>query len=346
MMNVFELTKTLIDIPSPTGEEAAVRRFLCSYLKELGYEVDSQLVEDDRCNIIATTTAEPRIVFSTHMDTVPPHIPASENQTTIFGRGACDAKGIIATQIQAAQALREQGCAELGLLFTVDEEMASLGAATVNNHSSASACQYLINGEPTDNRLATGTKGSLRLKISASGRAAHSAYPEQGESAIDKLLAALDAIRSSDWPRDEFFGDTTCNIGTIHGGTRPNVLAAQAEAVLQIRLATKPNLIKAIVEQAIDGLATVEYLSVHEPVRLFTIEGLEQCVVRFTTDIPYLSNWGQPLLLGPGSILHAHTANEQVEKADLLHAVDLYLELGKKLFDRIETTQAEAVKSS
>lgn len=337
-MNLFELTKALIDIPSLTGDEAAVGRFLSTYLEDLGYEVHSQPVEGDRHNIIATTTAPPRVVFSTHMDTVPPHMPSSENEATIFGRGACDAKGIMAAQIQAAQKLREQGHQELGLLFTVDEEMASLGAATANHHRIASECRYLINGEPTDNRLASGTKGSLRLKISARGRAAHSAYPEQGESAIEKLLSALEAIRNADWPSDDFFGDTTCNIGTIHGGTRPNVIAAEADAVMQIRLATEPTLIKAIVEQAIGGLATVEYLSVHEPIRLFTFDGFEQCVVRFTTDIPYLSNWGKPLLLGPGSILHAHTSDEQVEKTELERAVSLYAELGKTLLRRVEST--------
>ncbi|HZE72504.1 MAG TPA: M20/M25/M40 family metallo-hydrolase [Pyrinomonadaceae bacterium] len=332
-INLVELTKTLIDIPSATGEEAAVGHFLHSYLKEVGYQVEFQQVEGDRGNIIATTGAPPRVVFSTHMDTVPPHIPAAEDEHTIHGRGACDAKGIIAAQISAAQELLGQGVEEVGLLFTVDEEMSSAGAAVANQHRCARDCRYLINGEPTDNRLAVGTKGSLRLKLSSEGQSAHSAYPEQGESAIEKLLSALEAVRKCDWPSDEFFGETTCNIGTIQGGTRPNVIPAHAEAVLQIRLATDETEIKALLEKAIDGQATIEYLSVHPPIRLLDLGGFDRCVVRFTTDIPYLSNWGRPLLLGPGSILDAHTPHELVKKAELQRAVELYVKLATILIN-------------
>ena len=330
-MDLFELTRTLIDIPSTTGEERAVAQFLESYLKDLKYKVEFQEVENGRGNIIATTKVPPKVVFSTHLDTVPPHIPSTETQDTIFGRGACDAKGILAAQIFAAEKLRAHGVAEIGLLFTVDEEMASAGAAVANEHERASDCRYLINGEPTDNYLAVGTKGSLRLKIVAEGRSAHSAYPEHGESAIDKLLLVLAGIRSCDWPKDPFFGETTCNIGTIHGGTRPNVVPEHAEAVLQIRLVTEASGIKAMLEKVVNGRARIEYLSVHHPVRLVSVKGFSECVVRFTTDIPYLSNWGKALLLGPGSILDAHTANERIPKVELERAVDLYVQLAKTL---------------
>ncbi len=333
-MDLFQLTRTLIDIPSLTGDEGQVGKFIGSYLEELGYNVELQTVEGDRCNVIATTNSAPRVVLSTHMDTVPPHIPSTEDDESIFGRGACDAKGIMAAQIFAAQSLRAQGVENIGLLFTVDEEMGSVGAGTANQHPLATDCQYLINGEPTDNYLAVGTKGSLRVRLSTTGRAAHSAYPEEGDSAIDNLLSVLESIRRCAWPRDEFFGETTVNIGVIQGGTRPNVIAAEAHALLQIRLATDSGAIKKILESAVAGAAKLEYLSVHEPIRLLQLDGFQQCVVRFTTDIPYLTRWGKPVLLGPGSILDAHTDHERIAKAELERAVEMYVKLAKALIGR------------
>ena len=333
-MNLFELTRTLMDIPSVSGEEGEVGRFLASYLEGLGYQVELQEVEPGRANVLARTGARPRVVLSTHMDTVPPHIPPREDATHIHGRGACDAKGIIAAQLTAAGLLRAEGVEELGLLFTVDEEMGSLGARAAAAHALGRECEYLINGEPTGNRLAVGSKGSLRLRLLTEGRAAHSAYPERGESAVEKLLDVLADVRACEWPRDEFFGETTCNIGTIRGGTRPNVIPAEAAAELQIRLVTPSGTVKAILEGAVAGRARVEYMSAAEPVRMLSVEGFEREVVRFTTDIPYLSGWGQPLLLGPGSILDAHTDGERVSKRELEESVEIYTRLVKSLLGR------------
>ncbi|HEV7860458.1 MAG TPA: M20/M25/M40 family metallo-hydrolase [Pyrinomonadaceae bacterium] len=338
-MNLIELTRHLIDIPSVTGEEAAVGRFLSSYLESLGYRVEAQEVASalgGRVNIIATTGEPPRVVLSTHMDTVPPHIPSREDDEQIYGRGACDAKGIIAAQVVAAEQLRADGFNEFGLLFTVDEEAGSDGARLANEHPLAASCRYLINGEPTDNQLALGSKGSLRLRIHAKGRAAHSAYPEHGDSAIEKLLDALALIRQCSWPTDEFFGETICNIGTIQGGTRANVIPAEAYSDLQIRLVTPAARIKEILEGAIKGRARVEYLSQAEPVRLLAVERFASCIVRFTTDIPYLTKWGAPLLLGPGSILDAHTDYERVSKRELNEAVELYVRLVRILLARVK----------
>jgi acetylornithine deacetylase len=268
------------------------------------------------------------------MDTVPPFIPSREDATHIHGRGACDAKGIIAAQLTAAARLREEGFEELGLLFTVDEELGSLGARAVNSHVLGRECEYLINGEPTENRLAVGSKGSLRLRLVTEGRAAHSSYPEHGESAIEKMLDVLADVRAHEWPRDEFFGETTCNIGTIKGGTRPNVIPAAAAAELQIRLVKPSSEVKKILEGIVDGRARVEYMSAAEPVRMHAVEGFEREVVRFTTDIPYLSSWGRPLLLGPGSILDAHTDGERVSKRALEEAVELYTRLARTLLGR------------
>ena len=330
-MNPFVLTRELIDIPSLTGDERAVGEFLATHLTALGYQVERQHVTNDRFNVIATTGEKPRIVFSTHMDTVPPFIASTEDNEYIYGRGSCDAKGIIAAQIFAAEQLRKNGTNDIGLLFTVDEELSSAGAQAANQHSFARECRFLINGEPTDSRLATGTKGSLRLFITTKGRAAHSAYPEAGESAIEKLLDILQDIRACDWPSDSFFGDTTCNIGVLNGGTRPNVIPDHARAELQIRLATDIERVKEVVEGAVAGRAHIEYASAHDPVRLFSVPGFDDCVVRFTTDVPYLSNWGKALLLGPGSILDAHTDHERIAKHELERAVDLYVALANKL---------------
>ena len=333
-MDLIALARKLVDIPSLTGEEEKVGRFIASYLESLGYSIELQEVGANRFNVIATTGAAPRVVLSTHMDTVPPFIPANEDDERIYGRGACDAKGIIAAQIAAAERLRKEGANEIGLLFTVDEEMGGVGARVANDHSIASQVRFLINGEPTDNKRATGTKGSLRLTINTEGRAAHSAYPENGESAIETLLDVLSSIRKCQWPSDDFFGETTCNIGVISGGRRPNVVPAEAHADLQIRLVTEAAPVKSILERAIAGRAQVEYRSEHSPVRLWATEGFEQRVMRFTTDIPFLSKWGQPLLLGPGSILNAHTDHEYVTKRELDEAVELYTRLVQSLLVR------------
>ena len=330
-MDLLKLTRELIDIPSVTGDELAVGEYLSKHLEGLGYQVERQEVARDRFNVIAMRSKTPRVVFSTHMDTVPPFIESSEDEEFVYGRGSCDAKGIIAAQIFAAERLREEEVNDVGLLFTVDEELSSIGAQAANKHAVARECRFLINGEPTDNRLATGTKGSVRVIITTEGRAAHSAYPEAGESAIEKLLDILQVIRACEWPEDSFFGTTTCNIGVLSGGTRPNVIADKARAELQIRLGIDIEHVKRVLEDAVRERGQLEYASAHNPVRLFAVPGFEQCVVRFTTDVPYLSNWGKPLLIGPGSILDAHTDHERISKHELGQAVQLYVALAKSL---------------
>jgi acetylornithine deacetylase len=333
-MNVNELTQALIDIPSPSGEEEAVGDFLASYLEERGYQVTRQAVSPHRFNVFARSAAVARVVLSTHMDTVPPAIPATEDDEKIYGRGSCDAKGIIAAQITAAERLRHEGCDEIGLLFTVDEEQTSVGAQVANQIVLDPGPEYLINGEPTDNKLAIATKGALRLKLRAKGRAAHSAYPEQGDSAIEKLLDVLSDIRQCDWPIDDVLGKTTCNIGIMGGGTRANVIPAEASAELQLRLVSSVAPVKQMIEAAVRGRVEIDYLSAHEPVHLLDLDGFRKCVVSFTTDIPYLSNWGQPLLLGPGSIFQAHTDGEFVLKSELEDAVEIYVRMVRMLLAR------------
>jgi acetylornithine deacetylase len=333
-MNLFELTKNLINIPSISDDEQAVGFFLRDYLQNLGWTVELQPVSENQNNVIAYLNDTPRVFLSTHMDTVPPFIEASETDEKIYGRGACDAKGIIASQICAAEELRKQGITDIGLLYTVDEEQGSTGARAANKHAFAAKCEFMINGEPTDNDLAIGSKGSLRLFVKTAGKAAHSAYPEMGESAIEKLLDILQDVRKAEFPNDEFFGETTCNIGLLGGGLKTNVIPPNAEAGLHIRLTTDDQPVLEVLEKAIAGRGEIEIMSVALPVRMLEVEGFRQKVVRFTTDIPHLSNWGQPLLLGAGSILVAHTKDEFVLKRDLEEAVGLYVNLVKKLLGK------------
>jgi acetylornithine deacetylase len=330
-MNLYELTTELMRVPSVSGDEEAVGFFLRDHLESLGWTVELQPVAANQNNVIAYLNDRPRVVLSTHMDTVPPFIAPTEDAEKIMGRGACDAKGIIASQIFAAETLRKSGVEDLGLLFTVDEEQSSTGAKIANAHPLAARCEYLVNGEPTDNDLAIGSKGALRVKITTEGRAAHSAYPEMGDSAIEKLLDILADVRALEFPPDEFFGATTNNIGTLAGGLKINIVPAKAEAGMLVRLTTPPEPILEMLEKAIAGRGRLELMSYSLPVRMLAVEGFNQKVVRFTTDIPHLTNWGQPLLLGPGSILDAHTSHEFVLKKDLDAAVDLYANLAAGL---------------
>ena len=328
-MDVVALTRQLVDIESVTGNEAAVGEFLHRELTRMGFNAEKMLVEGTRHNIFATSSPEhPAIVFSTHMDTVPPFIPSSEDVTRIYGRGSCDAKGIIAAQIAAAEQLRRSGI-HVGMLFLVGEEKDSLGAKVANQQ--ASGCKFLINGEPTENRMATASKGTLRVEIISQGRMAHSAYPELGESAIDKLLEALRRLQAMKLPSDPEVGPCTLNIGVIEGGRAPNVIPDFARAQLLYRLVGPSEGLKQQILYTISGLARAEFVLEIPVVRLRSVEKLPTMVAAFTTDIPWLNNWGQPLLLGPGSIHVAHTEGEYVEKSQLTEAVNLYCKVAKQL---------------
>jgi len=329
-MDVVAFTRQLVDIESITGNEGPVGDFLRGELNRLGYEAKKMRVEGERCNVYATTTQQPRpaIVFSTHMDTVPPFIRSSEDERRVYGRGSCDAKGIIPVQIAAAETLRCEGI-HVGLLFLVGEERDSLGAKVANQQPAG--CKFLINGEPTDNRIAIASKGALRVELTARGRMAHSAYPELGESAIDKLLEALSRLRATRLPEAGGIGSTTLNIGLIEGGRAPNVIADKARAQLLYRLVGPSDQLKRDILRAVGDLAQVDFILEIPFVRLRTLDGLPTMVAAFTTDIPALSNWGEPLLVGPGSIHVAHTEGEYVEKEQLHAAVELYCSIARRL---------------
>ena len=330
------LTRELVDIESTTFHEGQVGDFLARRLERDGYAVERMSVAQTgttgagaRFNVFATKGGtRPELVLSTHMDTVPPFFPSREDERWIYGRGACDAKGIIAAQMAAAECLASEGVA-VGLLFVVGEERDSAGAAEANLHPRGT--RFLINGEPTDNRLAVASKGALRAEIHARGKMAHSAYPELGESAIDKLIAVLHDLRDLPLPVEPEIGDSTLNIGLISGGRAPNVIADAAEAHLLIRLVSPSRATRAEVEGIVAGRAEVRFSLDLPFVRMRAVDGFETMTAKFTTDIPSLTAWGEPFLLGPGSIHVAHTPDERIDKKELLEAVDLYVGLARKL---------------
>jgi acetylornithine deacetylase len=329
-MDLFGLTRRLVDIESITLNEGAVGNFLCDELRRRGFESSQMPVEGARANVLATWPGHPRpeIVFSTHMDTVPPFIPSSEDETCIYGRGACDAKGIIAAQVAAAEKLRAEDV-YVGLLFLVGEERDSLGAKVANQHPIGS--RFLINGEPTENRIALASKGALRVELTARGKMAHSAYPELGESAIDKLVEALSRLHAMKLPENPEVGPCTKNVGLIEGGRAPNVIPDLAGAELLFRIVGPSDDLRRQIVETVGGLAEVNFTLEIPFVKLRTLDNLPTMVAAFTTDIPALSNWGEPLLLGPGSIHVAHTEREYVEKAQLTQAVEMYCAMVKRL---------------
>jgi acetylornithine deacetylase len=329
-MDVVGLTRQLVDIESTTGNEGRVADFLHRELSRLGYRANKMPVEGERSNVFATSPqqARPDVVFSTHMDTVPPFIPSSEDTARIYGRGACDAKGIIAAQIAAAERLRQEGI-YVGLLFVVGEEKDSLGAKIANQQSPG--CKFLVNGEPTENKMASASKGTLRVEVNATGRMAHSAYPELGESAIDKLLEALNRLKAIKLPSVQGIGPSTVNIGVIEGGRAPNVIPDKARAQLLYRLVGPSERLREEIVRSVAGLATAEFVLEIPFTRLRTLDGVPTMVAAFTTDIPWLSNWGEPLLVGPGSIHVAHTEDEYIEKMQLIEVIDIYCDIARQL---------------
>jgi len=325
-MDLFQLTRTLIDIESVTQNEEAVGEFLLKHLSTLAARhqgrVERMDVEPHRFNVFAHW-GEPQVTLSTHMDTVPPHFPSREDEERIWGRGACDAKGIIASMIFAAEALVESGVRNFGLLFVVGEERNSAGAKTASENPRGS--RFLINGEPSENKLALGSKGALRYEVAASGRMAHSAYPELGESAIDKLLDVLQDLRRIPLPVDPVLGKSTMNIGTISGGRAPNVVPDAACAEVMFRLVGDPAPLREAVNKAAEGRAAAREVLCIPAVKPGEIEGMETAVVAYTSDIPeFGGTWGRPYMLGPGSIRVAHTSEEHVEKRQLADAVRIY----------------------
>lgn len=329
---LFELTKNLVNIESVTGNEKSCGEFLAGYLEKQGFKVELQAVPEGRSNVLATL-GRPDVVLSTHMDTVPPFFPASEDDEFIHGRGSCDAKGIMASQVIAALQLKASGVTDFGMLYVVGEETLSDGARRAN--ASPAGSKFIINGEPTENKLAIGTKGNLRVDIRTTGKTAHSAYPELGDSAIDKLLDILAEMRKVPLPTDPVMGSATVNIGVIEGGHAPNVIPDSASAQILYRTVCPSTELRRNLEAILKGRCHYEFVRDTLPIRMEPMDGFEAEVMAYSTDLPNLTEWGRPLLLGPGTIHVAHTDHECVRKSDLLRAVELYTRLVRELKDRV-----------
>ncbi len=327
-VDVVGLARTLIDIESTTGQEGPVARVLAEYLRGRGYSVLEQPVAGDRINVVAAV-GEPALVFSTHFDCVPPFFPSRVEGGILHGRGACDAKGILAAQVAAAERLRAAGESRIGLVFVAGEERGSDGAKAANTIASQS--KYLINGEPTELKLGLATRGCFRVRLTAHGKAAHSGYPQLGESAIEKLMDVLVSLRGADWPADPELGRTHYTVGLISGGVAPNVIPPQAEAEVFFRTVGDHDALRSALHAAVAGRVDVQEILELPAVRLHTVPGFETEVFAYFSDVPFLSKWGTPLLLGPGTIHVAHTDHEHVAIADLERAVDLYADLATSL---------------
>ena len=339
-VNIVGLTRSLVDIDSTTGREGECGRWLAGYLRGRGWEVEEQRVDDTRFNVLAdvpgghpapgTPRPAPFVVFSTHFDCVPSFFPSRVEGDKLFGRGSCDAKGILAAQVSAAEQLRRDGASRVGLVFVVGEERGSDGARAANEAARGAGVRFLINGEPTDNRLGLATRGILRLRLRASGRAAHSSFPELGESAIDKLIDALIELRSIALPGDPVLGQTHYTVGLINGGVAPNVVSPSAEAEIMFRTTSDAAEVRRAVAP-LERRVAIEHVLDVPPVRLKTVPGFDSAVFPYTTDIPFLPAWGEPLLFGPGSIHVAHTAEEWVSIGELTVAAAHYVTIAKAL---------------
>lgn len=317
--------RKLIDVPSPTEHELAVGELLDEELTRLGFSTRRHAVTDTRFNLLALAGGTPRVVLNSHIDTVPPWFASSEDDEHLYGRGACDTKGVIAAMIAAGERLQSRGIKDFAFLFVVGEETDSIGAKTANTAFADLGSDFVVVGEPTESVFARASKGALTCILRFEGVAAHSAYPHLGESAINRMVAAIAEINAADWGHDDVLGKTTVNVGVVRGGQKPNIIPAEAECELIFRLVTTPEEIEVRLRDLVAQHGGRILLSRgNAPQHMLVPEGQKSAVVAFNTDVPWLSNLGKPLLFGPGSILDAHGTNERIAKRDLLAAVDTY----------------------
>jgi len=325
---MFELARQLMSIPSVTGGEKDVGLFLAEQLSSRGYRVEKQLLIPNRFNVLAFT-GKPRVILCTHIDTVPPVLPVSEDENFLYGRGACDTKGIIAAMLVAGDRLREEGVNDFGYLFVVGEEQKGDGAKAANKLKWES--EYVVVGEPTGNKMAVAQKGTLMIDFAVTGRAAHSGYPHEGVSAIENLWKVLQDCAAANWGDDPIVGKGTFNIGVFNGGAAGNVVPATASASVMIRLSEPCDVAEERLRQIVGDRAQITIVSSSNPFVMHVVEGFETMVASFGSDVPYLTNLGKPILIGPGSILDAHTANEKVSKQELMEGAAIYERLVKRL---------------
>lgn len=330
-----DLLEKLVAIPSLTGEEGALTRFVAERCRPEGWTAEWTEVTPGRSNLFLHSRdgGEARVVFMTHADTVPPFLPPRREGGRLFGRGACDAKASLAAMAVAAGELAASG-APVGLLLLVGEERGSDGALAANRGAHPS--HFIVGGEPTGNRCVGGSKGALRVTATAEGTAGHSSDPRSGRSAVLPLLDFLAELRAISWPSDPVFGETTANIGVLEAGAAPNVIAENARAEILFRTGVPVDDVLAGLSQAAQGRVRLDVPYRSDPILFRCPRGRPGEVVAFACDLPLLPAWGQPILLGPGSIADAHAAGENVALEDVEAAVALYIELAQGLLERGE----------
>jgi len=328
-MNVLALATKMIDIQSISGAEGPMADFLETYMAPKGWQVVRQTIAPGRDNVYMHRPGRtPRLIFNSHIDTVPPFFPSSRDDEWLYGRGACDTKSLIAAQLLAVENLLAEGCEDIGLLYVVGEEVDHIGMVKANDLGLDP--DFLIVGEPTESKLVRRQKGIVKARLTARGKAAHSGYPETGVSAVEILLDVLETLRKEPWPDETRLGKTTMNIGLLSGGRAANVVADEAWAEVMFRVVTSEKEISARLTELCGDRVGVEIITSNDPCDLTTLDGYETVVVAFNTDIPYLNFNGKALLWGAGSILDAHTANEKIRIADLERAVTVYGNLARQ----------------
>jgi len=327
VLDPIALARRFIDIPSVTGDERAMAEASAAILRESGFAVRFHDAAPNRPNVVATA-GEPRVLLCTHLDTVPPHFPARDNGDLLYGRGACDTKGILAAMLVAAERLLHDGVRDVGVLLVVGEETDSIGAKRANAEIDLPSVRYTIVGEPTESRFAVAQKGGFKWTLTVEGQAAHSGYPERGKSAIDELLRLAAAVNETDWGDDPVLGRGTVNIGVLRGGLRANIVAESAEMEAFVRVVDSAAAVRERVRRIAAGARLPVMWSEetsNDPQRLYAVPGEPTTVVSFNTDVPHLGRFGRRLLVGPGSILVAHGPDEHIAKHEIAGAVDLYV---------------------
>lgn len=333
MTDAIALARQLIDIASPTDHELEVGNFIHDHLASLGYECRKQQVTANRFNVFASAGGRPRVLINSHIDTVPPWFASRDDGECIYGRGACDTKGVIAAMIAAGDGLRAEGHRDFAFLFVVGEETDSIGAKSANVAFADLGSEYVLVGEPTESKFARASKGALTCIVRFEGVAAHSAYPERGDSAIKKMVRAITAMSEEQWGSHDVLGRATLNVGIVRGGEKPNIIPAVAECEMMFRTVSDPEDVRVKLEQIVGRFGGKITLARGNPPQFMVVpDGAPSTVVAFNTDVPHLGKLGKPLLFGPGSILDAHGANEKIRKSELLDAVTTYHDTVIKLW--------------
>ena len=346
----------LLNIDSTSGKEASLADMLVAEMSAPGRDVRTFDVGDGTVNILVSWGV-PEVVFCTHLDTVPPYIAPSSDGDLVRGRGTCDAKGQIFAMYEACKVLESKGYDGFALLLLAGEETGSFGAkAFRGQHPGA---EWVIVGEPTDNCMASASKGTKAFEVEFTGKAFHSGYPEHGTSAVNLFNDFMNALRSIVFPSDDILGNTTWNIGRLSSDNPQNILSDRLTCRVYFRTTFASdemvcNIMRNIagpdaklrfgrprVQDGSDIVAkevapwqkamSVKALGGDTPTSYETFPEFPAKPVSFGSDAPQLTNFRRKILCGPGSILVAHRDDEHVLISDIAQAVENYVKMFEKI---------------